>query len=96
MKKITLDSKEYPISRTMGAFLRFKELTGKDVSQVGNEMADVIALLYTFVECGCRIQKVEFPYNVQEFADRIDVSQMAELKKELTDSSITEKKRGTR
>lgn len=46
MKKITIKGKEYPCRITMGAMVRFKRESGKDVSEISkSDVSDLVLFL---------------------------------------------------
>ena len=52
MMKIKIRDKEYPCDFVMGAFLRFKRETGKDVSQIKqDDLEDLLMLMWCCVKC---------------------------------------------
>lgn len=66
-RTITLRGITYPLTVTMGAFLEFKRLTGKDVSEADlTQLSSVTELLYCIVKVNAMTQKLPF-----EFADEI-------------------------
>lgn len=73
MKTITVNGKEYPCRVTMGAMLRFKRETGKDVSEIGqSDVSDLLTLLWCCVASACAGDGVSFKMGLMDFADRID------------------------
>lgn len=73
MKTITINGKEYPCRVTMGAMLRFKRETGKDVSEIGqSDVSDLLTLLWCCVASACAGDGVNFKMNLMDFADRIE------------------------
>ncbi len=83
MKKIEIiiDGKAYPCRQTMGAMLRFKKETGKEVTEISNSLSDMCAYLYCCTASACRKDGVEFGLSLMDFADSIapeDLNQWAE------------------
>mgnify|MGYP006873003041 FL=1 len=73
MKTITINGNEYPCRITMGAMLRFKRETGRDVSEMGNgDVSDLLTLLWCCVASACAGDGVTFGMSLMDFADRID------------------------
>ena len=55
MNKIRIGGKEYPCQMTMGALLRFKKETGREVTEVkGDSISDMITLLWCCVASVCK------------------------------------------
>lgn len=78
--KIVLKGKEYPSRVTLGAMLRFKNETGRDVSGLEEgSVSDLILFLWCCVASACRADGVEFAYGVEEFADLIEPDALADF-----------------
>lgn len=75
MTEITIAGQTYPCRMTMGAFRRFKQLTGHDVSQIKNELDDIATLLYAATASACHADGVDFPLSVDDFCDRLTIEQ---------------------
>ena len=72
MKRITINGKEYPCRVTMGAMLRFKGETGRDVSQLNaTEVADLVTLLWCCIASASKAEGVEFGLELMDFADML-------------------------
>lgn len=72
MKRITVDGKEYPCRVTMGAMVRFKRESGKDVSMISqSEVYDLVLFLWCCIASACAADGVEWPYPFERFADCI-------------------------
>lgn len=74
MKKmtVTINGVEYPCYETMGAMLRFKQETGKEVSEVDiSQFSFFCIYLWCCVASACAREKKEFGYSVMDFADNI-------------------------
>ena len=69
---IELDGKQLPCRPTMGAMLRFKRETGKEVTEIGT---GDISLLATYMWCcvvsGCNREGRKFEYTLEDFADNV-------------------------
>lgn len=73
MKTITINGKGYPCRVTMGAMLRYKRATGQDVSRMdSDDTAALVTFLWCCVSSACNADGVEFPYTLDDFADRLD------------------------
>jgi hypothetical protein len=66
----------------MGAMLRFKKETGKEVTELQNgSFSDLCAYLYCCVASACAADKVPFKMSLMDFADALspeDMTQWAE------------------
>lgn len=77
MNKIEINGKQYPCRITMGAMLRFKQETDKDVSQMKpDDMGDLITLLWCCVASASKAEGVEFGMSLMDFADCLDPETM--------------------
>lgn len=72
--QIVINDKAYPCRQTMGAMLRFKRETGREVTESSEgSLSDIVTLLWCCIVSACNADKVEFPYDLQTFADKVDV-----------------------
>jgi len=72
MMKIEVKGKEYPCEFVMGAFLRFKRETGKDVSQMKqDDLEDLLMLMWCCVKCTTQAEGDEFPLDFETFCNSI-------------------------
>ena len=83
MSKIKVEVKingvAYPCRPTMGAMLRYKKETGKEVTQItGNDVAEMCTYLYCCVASASAADKVPFDMSLMEFADSLDPEDMAD------------------
>lgn len=76
MMKVNVGGAEYPCRVTMGAMLRFKRETGRDISDISERLTDVVTWLWCCVASACSADGVEFSYSLQDFADRVEPSTM--------------------
>lgn len=75
MKKQTLKvaGKEYPCRVTMGAMVRFKHETKKDVSQLSTQdMSELVMFIFCCVKSACNADGVEFVMDFDLFADSLE------------------------
>ena len=81
MKKkfaITLDGKEYPCRPTMGAMLRFRQETGREVTQIETgDLSGLVTYLWCCARSSCKREGVDFPLSLMDFADAIDPQDVA-------------------
>ena len=79
--EIVVNGKAYPCRQTMGAMLRFKRETGKEVTEMSGGLSDACAYLYCCTASACKADGVEFSMSLMEFADSIapdDLTEWAE------------------
>ena len=81
MKKkftITVDGKEYPCRPTMGAMLRFKQETGREVTQIETGgLSGLVTYLWCCACSACKREGVDFPLSLMDFADAISPQDVA-------------------
>ncbi len=75
---VTIDGKEYPIRLTMGAILRFKQETGKEVNEAEGTM-DNATLVWCCIQSGCKREDKDFEYSLMDFADHVDADEIEGL-----------------
>ncbi len=93
MMKIKIRDKEYPCDFVMGAFLRFKRETGKDVSQIKqDDLEDLLMLMWCCVKCTTQAEGDEFPLDFDTFCNSITPSVLADWSAKVND--VSEKKSG--
>lgn len=75
--EITINGKHYPCRQTMGAMLRFKQETGREITDIeqGN-FSDICTFLWCCVVSACKHDGVEFGLSLMDFADSIDPDTM--------------------
>ena len=77
--EITVNGEAYPCYQTAGAMLRFKDLTGKEISEIRpTDISDLIRFMWCCVVSACAREKKTFPLSVMEFADALTPAQMQE------------------
>ena len=69
--EIVIDGKAYPCRQTMGAMLRFKRETGKEVTEISNSLSDMCAYLFCCVVSACKKDGVKFDMSLMDFADSL-------------------------
>lgn len=79
MKKIEIivNGKAYPCAPTMGAMLRFKHETGREITQIdGGSFEDLCVYLWCCVVSASRREGIEFGLSFMDFADSITPEDM--------------------
>lgn len=75
--EITIDGVAYPCRPTMGAMLRFKRETGKELTELDSKsISEICTFLYCCVASASAAEGREFNLSLMEFADRIDPVQV--------------------
>lgn len=80
---------------TMGAMLRFKRETDRDVSQIGTDISLMVVFLYCCVASACNAEGVAFDLDVDKFADGLGMDVLNEFAETLQeDAGDSKKKKG--
>lgn len=75
--EIIIDSVAYPCRPTMGAMLRFKKETGKEVTEIDStSITELCTYLYCCVASAAHADKKAFTLSLMEFADALDPEDM--------------------
>ena len=69
--EITVNGKAYPCRQTMGAMLRFKRETGKEVTEIKGEVSDLCTYLWCCVASASKHDGIDFDLSLMDFADSI-------------------------
>lgn len=76
--KIEVNGASYPCRMTMGAMLRFKRETGKEVSELDtNSLSDLAVLLWCCVASASSADKMDFNLSLMDFCDNLSEEDMA-------------------
>lgn len=74
---ITIGEASYPCRMSMGAMLRFKRETGKEVSEIKDgSISDLAVLLYCCVASACNAEHRSFNITLEDFCDSISTEDM--------------------
>lgn len=77
--EITIDGVTYPFVQTMGAMLRFKDVTGKDFSEFDqSKTSDAIAWIWACAASSSKREGRQFPLSMEEMADLMTIEDMSE------------------
>lgn len=94
---VKINGKDYPCRPTMGAMLRFKKETGKEVTDLqGGSFSDLCAYLYCCVASACAADKIDFSMELMDFADALNPEDMEAWARQIqgpTETTTEEKKR---
>lgn len=70
--EIKVNGEAYPCRPTMGAMLRFKQETGRDVSEIdGTSVSDLCTYLWCCVASAAKREGKEFGLSLMDFADSL-------------------------
>ena len=86
--EITINGTAYPCSPTMGAMLRFKEQTGREITQIDpSSLSDLCTYLWCCVKAGAKREGKEFDLSLMDFADSLTPDDMAEWNAAITEAA---------
>lgn len=75
--EVVINGTSYPCRPTMGAMLRFKKETGKEVTELQNgSFSDLCAYLYCCVASASAADKIPFNMSLMDFADALSPDDM--------------------
>lgn len=80
MKKtieIAINGTSYPCSMTMGAMMRFKEVTGHEVPQFDSSVKDICAFIWSLVSSCAKRAGKKFDMEFWDFCDSVDPEEMS-------------------
>lgn len=88
--EIQINGKSYPIRQTMGAVLRFKRETGKEITELSNNsITDVCTYLWCCIMSACKHDNIKFGMSLMDFADAISADDLAAAAATLTGAQNT-------
>ena len=74
--EININGKAYPCRPTMGAMLRFKNETGREVTDIDGGFSDLCTYLWCCVVSACKKDNIPFGLSLMDFADSIEPADM--------------------
>lgn len=84
--EITINGKAYPCQQTAGAMLRFKEVAGKEITEMDpRSISDLIRFLWCCIAGACKREGISFDYSLMDFADAIGPDDLASWQKEMSE-----------
>lgn len=97
--EINVNGTAYPCSPTMGAMLRFKQETGREITEINpGSFSDLCTYLWCCVVSASKREGKDFNLSLMDFADNINPDDMNEWSEAVTaeikpgDGADTEKK----
>lgn len=76
--EITVRGRCYPCRPTMGAMLRFRQQTGREVTEIDPQsLSDLCTYLWCCTVSACRREGIEFDMPLMDFADAVTPDEMA-------------------
>ena len=98
MKKnvtIAVDGKEYPCRQTMGAMLRFKKETGKEVTEIdGTSLSELCIYLWCCVMSASKHDGADFSMSLQDFSDALSPDDLTAWSASLADNGTSKEANG--
>ncbi len=77
--KITINGASFPCRQTMGAMLRFKRETGKEVTELkADSITDLVTYLWCCITSACKHDGINFDLPLMDFADSISNEDITE------------------
>ena len=77
---IQIGDRTYPFRMTLGAMLRFKRVTGKEVTEIDETNTEEVAqLLYACIASSSAADKVPFDLTFEDFCDLATVQDITEM-----------------
>lgn len=96
--EVTINGVAYPCRPTMGAMLRFKKETGKEITEITDKsFTDLCTYLYCCVASASAADKVDFSMSLLEFADALNPEDMqawtAQMQPDANDNAVEGEKK---
>lgn len=90
-KKLTIKvgSEVFPCYPTMGAAVRFKDLTGRDIDDMKGT-SDFAKYIYCCAKSASRREKKDFDMSLEDFCDNILIEDLNDLNKEMAAANDTD------
>lgn len=83
--EITINGTAYPCSPSMGAMLRFKQETGREITQIDpTSFTDLCTYLWCCVASGAKREGKTFDMSLMDFADSLTPDDMKEWNEAVT------------
>lgn len=75
--EITINGKHFPCRPTMGAMLRFKKETGREITEIEQgSFTDICTYLWCCIVSACKHDGIAFDLSLMDFADSISPDDM--------------------
>ncbi len=94
--EITINGEAYPCCQTMGAMLRFKQETGREVTEINAEnLTDLVTYIWCCTASACKKEGKQFDMSLMDFADAVTPDDMADWTEHVLSHTETESKETT-
>lgn len=88
--EIIVNDKAYPCSPTAGAMLRFKEQTGREVTEIdSSSFTDLLTYLWCCVVAASKREDIDFGMSLMDFADNLTPEDMADWSQLIAEPTAT-------
>ena len=88
--EIIVNGKAYPCSPTAGAMLRFKEQTGREVTEIdSSSFTDLLTYLWCCVVAASKREGIDFGMSLMDFADNLTPEDMADWSQLITEPTAS-------
>ena len=78
--EVIIGEKTYPCRITMGACRRFKQISGKEVTELSmDSLSEIAEFLYACTASACNADKVPFGLSVDDFCDALSAEDMESM-----------------
>ena len=93
--KMKIGDREYPMRLTLGAMLRFRRETGKELNEAEADMSMtmLIVLMWCCLVSACQADGVECDLTMEQMADRLDVKDVNRFSSQLSQGQSAEAKK---
>lgn len=89
--EVTIHGAKYPLRMSMGAMLRFKNLTGKEINDVDmTALSELATVFYCCVASACKAEGRPFDFSLEEFCDNITLDEMNAMSAIFEGSEVNE------
>lgn len=83
--EIAINGEAYPCSPTMGAMLRFKQETGREITEIDpTSLTDLCTYLWCCVVSAAKREGKQFNYSLMDFADSFSSDDMKKWNETIT------------
>ncbi|WP_289756931.1 hypothetical protein [uncultured Duncaniella sp.] len=91
---IMIGDRKLPCRVTMGAMVRYKRQTGRDISSLDtSDIEGMVLFLWCCVVSACRADGVEFTMDFEEFGDRLEPADLTGFYEGMHNAVPTEEKK---
>ena len=75
-----VDGVSYPCRMTLGAMLRFKRETGREVSEIAQGgISDIVTLIWCCTCSACKADGIQFNLSLEDFCDNLEPDELEKM-----------------